>query len=240
VLFRSRKVRRVGGLTSRPIDVRFVAATHRDLEADVVRGTFRQDLFFRLNGMTLEIPPLRERTEEIEALASLFLSQVCAQEGKNRQLTLSPEARRLLLRYRWPGNVRELRNVIERAALLVQGNVITRDDLPAERMEANAEASSGGLPIVEVPPSKPSRSQAPPALAPQTEPQEPVSASPPSWRQHGKSSAAERQAIVDALEQCAGNQTKAADLLGISRGTLVARLALYGLPRPRSSGGRSE
>ena len=233
-----RRVRRVGALAARPIDVRFLAATHRDLENEVARGTFRQDLFFRLNGITLTIPPLRERVEEIEALADLFLAQVCAQEGHARRLTLSPEARKLLLRHRWPGNVRELKNVMERAALLVQGNVITRDDLPAEKMEASGEAANGGDSGEDAPPKRALRSPEPTASPPGSP--ERASVPPPSWGLRGKANDVERQAIMSALEQCAGNQTKAAKLLGISRGTLLARLALYGLPRPRTTGRRAD
>ncbi len=231
-----RRVRRVGGLTDRPIDVRFVAATHRDLAGEVARGTFRQDLYFRLNGITLNIPPLRERVEEIEPLAEKFLAHVCAQEGRTRSLTLSPEARRLLLRHRWPGNVRELKNVMERAALLVRGDVIMRDDLPAEWMEAGVESASGEGWVEDI-------AQAPVSQPPErrTQPDQPaVPPPPPSWNSRGKANTVERQAIVDALEQCAGNQTKAANLLGISRGTLLSRLSLYGLPRPRSTGRRSD
>ncbi len=221
-----RKVRRVGGLVACPIDVRFVAATHRDLEGEVARGTFRQDLFFRLNGIKLVVPPLRERVEEIEGLAEMFLAQVCAQEGHARRLTLSPEARQFLLRHPLPGNVRELKNVIERAALLVRGNVITRDDLHAEaRMEAGAEPASSRDWGEDIPPITVSRPPQQPAVPPP----------PPSWGARGKANVLERQAIVDALEQCAGNQTKAANLLGISRGTLLTRLSLYGLPRPRGA-----
>ena len=230
-----RRVRRVGGLVARPIDVRFVAATHRDLEGEVARGTFRQDLLFRLNGMTVTIPPLRERTTEIEALAELFLAQECEREGLGRRLTLSPEARKLLLRHRWPGNVRELKNMMERAALLVQGNVVTREELPVEKMEAGPAPAAGGDPDEDVPratvPPPSERLTPPPGSAPEPQPPGP----PPSWTLRGKVNPAERQAIVDALEHCAGNQTKAAKLLGISRGTLLARLALYGLPRPRGA-----
>jgi DNA-binding NtrC family response regulator len=231
-----RMVRRVGSLVARPIDVRFVAATNRNLEEEVARGTFRQDLLFRLNGMTLNIPPLRERVEEIEALAETFLAQVCAQEGGSRRLTLAPAARKLLLRHRWPGNVRELRNVMERAALLVQGNVITCDDLPAEM--AGAESSQTGDRAESFPSARPSwspeRLPPPPGV-----PEPPPSAESAPWSQRGKASTAERQRIIDALEQCAGNQTQAANLLGISRGTLLTRLDMYGLPRPRGSGRRS-
>ncbi len=242
-----RKVRRVGGLVATPIDVRFVAATHRDLEGEVARGTFRQDLFFRLNGIRLVVPPLRERVEEIEGLAEMFLAQVCAQEGQGRKLTLSPEARQFLLRHPLPGNVRELKNMIERAALLVRGNVITRDDLHAERMEAGAEWASSRDGGEDVPPNtvpRPSQQFAvpppPPSWGSRDKVSEPaVPPPPPSWGARGKANALERQAIVDALEQCAGNQTKAANLLGISRGTLLTRLSLYGLPRPRGAGRQS-
>ncbi|MEZ4301963.1 MAG: sigma 54-interacting transcriptional regulator [Polyangiaceae bacterium] len=238
-----RRVRRVGGLDARPIDVRFLAATHRDLEGDVAKGTFRQDLLFRLNGMTLTIPPLRERTEEIEALAELFLARVCENEGHPKKLTLSPEALRLLLRYRWPGNVRELRNVMERAALLVRGNVITCEDLPAEKMEASVSAagSSGsgdlGGDMGPKASARPSQETVPPP--PESASERP--AAPVLFWTRGKPNPVERQAILDALHQCKGNQTKAASLLGISRGTLVTRLELYGLPRPRgSSRGKGE
>jgi two-component system, NtrC family, response regulator AtoC len=238
-----RQVRRVGALNPRPIDVRFVAATHRNLEGEVARGTFRQDLFFRLNGITLTIPPLRERPEEVEALTEKFLAQICAQEGNKRQITLSAEARKLILAYRWPGNVRELKNVIERAALLVRGNVITRDDLPASQMEANSKSvqnprstEDSSVPISSAagpsaPPSVPSAPPSVPSVWPNDSDQTPA-----LNVRGGKASEQERQAIIDALNRCGGNQTKAANLLGISRGTLVARVALYGLPRPRSSG----
>lgn len=225
-----RKVRRVGGLVARPIDVRFVAATHRDLEGEVARGTFRQDLFFRLNGIRLVVPPLRERVEEIESLAEMFMAQVCTQEGYGRRLTLSPEARQFLLRHPLPGNVRELKNVIERAALLVRGNVITRDDLHAEeRMEAGAESASSRDWAEDIPPNTVRPLQQPAVPPP-----------PPSWGARGKANALERQAIVDALEHCVGNQTKAANLLGISRGTLLTRLSLYKLPRPRGAARQSD
>ncbi|MEZ4295652.1 MAG: sigma 54-interacting transcriptional regulator [Polyangiaceae bacterium] len=234
-----RRVRRVGGLTAKPIDVRFVAATHRDLEGEVARGTFRQDLFFRLNGITLNIPPLRERVEEIEPLAEMFLAEAAEQEGQSRRLTLSPEARRLLRQHRWPGNVRELKNVMERAALLVRGDVVTRDDLPAERMEAGAEAISGDAWSTDLQRERMPRVPQPrPTLAPRAPEQGPPP--PPSSSGFGKNAGTdERQRIIDALEQCAGNQTKAANLLGISRGTLLSRLSLYGIPRPRSAGRRS-
>src|SRR4029077_19810852 len=117
----TRLVTRVGGLKPKAIDVRFVAATNRNLEEEVAAGRFRRDLYFRLNGMTLHIPPLRARRGEIVQLARIFM-RTFAEQGKRRPPELSPEAQRLLEEYPWPGNVRELRNMMERAALLCTGN----------------------------------------------------------------------------------------------------------------------
>jgi DNA-binding NtrC family response regulator len=185
-------VLRVGGLQSRPIDVRYVSATNRDLGAAVARGLFRQDLFFRLNGISLSIPPLRERAGEIEELARVFIARACREGGGGIELT--PEARELLQRHSWPGNIRELRNVIERAVLLCAEGRIRPEDL-------SIATTSKALDGAEV------------------------------LRQ--ELDALERRRIVAALDECAGSQTKAARLLGISRGTLIARIEAFGLPRPR-------
>jgi two-component system response regulator AtoC len=119
-----RKVLRVGGLSKRDIDVRFIAATSRDLEEEVRRRTFQKDVYFRLNGISLTIPPLRERITEIEPLARSFLSRVAAQMQLGTEPTLSPAALDALERYAWPGNIRELRNVIERAVVLCVSDTI--------------------------------------------------------------------------------------------------------------------
>jgi transcriptional regulator with PAS, ATPase and Fis domain len=129
----TRRVLPVGALAARPIDVRFLAATHRDLEAEIVRGAFRQDLYFRLNGVALAIPPLRQRVAEIAPLARAFLRQA-AERGDRLPPALSDKALALLEAYAWPGNIRELRNVIERAALLCTGPSIEVDHLPVETM----------------------------------------------------------------------------------------------------------
>ena len=126
-----RQVLRVGGRTPRAIDVRFLSATNRDLEAEAARGAFRQDLYFRLDGITLRIPPLRQRVAEIADLARLFLDRAAAQLDLTRPLGLSDEALAVLERHDWPGNVRELRNVIERAAVLCGGNTIVPLHFPA-------------------------------------------------------------------------------------------------------------
>ncbi|HOU52604.1 MAG TPA: sigma-54 dependent transcriptional regulator [Myxococcota bacterium] len=124
----TREFTRVGGTRTLRTDARFVAATHRDLAEAVRAGTFREDLYYRLEVLPLRIPPLRERPQDVEALAEHFLER---QRRRTRRLDLqlSPEARDLLTRYDWPGNVRELRNAIERACVLAEGPVILPEDL---------------------------------------------------------------------------------------------------------------
>jgi DNA-binding NtrC family response regulator len=142
----NRQVTRVGEVSSRGIDVRFIAATNRDLEADIASQRFRQDLYFRLNGISLTLPPLRERLEEIEPLAARFLSQASA-ASKRRPPRLSKEAADILRGYRWDGNIRELRNVIERALVLCDDDEkeITAAHLPVEKLRlAPAVTAAGG------------------------------------------------------------------------------------------------
>jgi DNA-binding NtrC family response regulator len=140
-------VRRVGGTKTRTIDVRFLSATNRDLDADVKAGRFRQDLFFRVAAVTLQVPALRERVEELEPLAKLFIAQT------GRKLTLSPQSLEAMRAYGWPGNVRELKNVIERAAVLAEGRVIEPGALPLEKMGALwLDATPRPLPKVPPPP----------------------------------------------------------------------------------------
>jgi two-component system response regulator AtoC len=129
-----RQVRRVGALTGRTIDVRFLSATNRDPEAEVAAGRLRADLYFRLNGITLAIPPLRERTGEIDALAHSFAAASSRGLGLPTTPGFSDAARELLRHYRWPGNIRELRNVVERAVLLCGGDSIMPSHLPVEKM----------------------------------------------------------------------------------------------------------
>jgi two-component system, NtrC family, response regulator AtoC len=198
-----RKVTRIGGRTPRTLDVRFVAATNRDLEAEAAAGTFRQDLYFRLNGVSFVIPPLRARVSEIAPLAERFLAAAGGTLDRREPFRLAPEVVDYLEAYPWPGNVRELRNVMERAAALASGDVIVPADLPRQI----TRVATGPVGV---------RGQRP---AP----------GPVSDDHLG----AERQRIIEALEQCAGNQTRAARLLGISLRTLVNRLAAHEIPRPR-------
>jgi two-component system, NtrC family, response regulator AtoC len=137
-----RQVLRVGGLRSRPLDVRFIAATNRDLAAEVRTGGFRKDLYYRLSGLVVEIPPLRERRAEIEPLARLFIAQACARAEKRREPSLSDGALEMLRTYDWPGNVRELRNVMERIVLLCDADRIERRHLPLDKLLPAAIAAS--------------------------------------------------------------------------------------------------
>ena len=232
-----RQLLRVGGLRPRPIDVRFVAATNRDLTQEVERGTFRRDLYFRLNGISLTIPPLRERLGEIAELSRLFLASAAERLGRPAP-RLGEQALAFLQRHAWPGNVRELRNVVERAAVLCGGAEILPEHLLLDITAASPPPPSvaQGRPLAEPPP--PSSVPSAPASAPANAPARMSSlpgddAPPPTLR--GALEPLERQRILDVLERCGGNQTQAARQLGISRGTLLSRLDAYGVPRPRKA-----
>jgi len=217
----TRQVLRIGAVKPQAINVRFVAATHRDLEEEVAEKRFREDLYFRLNVITLQIPPLRERPDEIEPLALTFLDRLTRRLGRPTP-RLSDEALGLLCSYAWPGNIRELRNVIERALVLCAGDVVTTEHLPAEKMRRHPwpppESTSGPVRVT------PSPSAPQPASVGGLQP-------PPPGRDFKQ---IEREAIVDALARCHGNQTRAAELLGMPRRTFCKRVKDYELPRPRA------
>ncbi|MCZ7678812.1 MAG: sigma-54 dependent transcriptional regulator [Sandaracinaceae bacterium] len=140
-VLQERRVRPVGGSKEVEVDIRVVAATNRDLEADVASGAFRQDLFYRLNVIRLHLPPLRERPEDIPLLAQHFVQKHAALAGK--RLELSPEAMRWLVRQSYPGNIRELENVVERAVTLAIGDRITLDEMP----DTGRSGPSPSLPV---------------------------------------------------------------------------------------------
>jgi two-component system nitrogen regulation response regulator NtrX len=141
---------RVGGNETLMVDVRVIAASNKDLEEEIRKGTFREDLFYRLNVIPFEVSPLRERKEDIPLLATHFLGLFSHEYGK-RQKTLSPDTVNLLLQYAWPGNVRELRNVIERMVIMVPHDVIGRQDLaPSLRLRSQSEDESPAGPEVDL------------------------------------------------------------------------------------------
>ena len=199
----SREVTRVGALKPIAVDMRVVAATHRDLTQLVQEGSFREDLYFRLNGITVTIPPLRERTGEIIALAEQFVREASVR-AERPPLTIGPGARELLLAHQWPGNIRELKATIERSVVLCEGSVLDRQHL-ALSAPLRAAPSRPRVDVV----------------------------APPGATLPAALSALERQRIDEALRACDGNQTAAAKMLGISRRTLVYRLSAVGATRPR-------
>lgn len=142
-----REVTPVGATEAVKIDVRVIAATNRDLDQEMRRGTFRSDLYYRLNVIALHLPPLRERRDDIPLLAEHFLKKLAEGRGNGSPLRLSEEALQVLLSYDWPGNVRELENALERAAVLTQGHVISASALPERVREARPPRLVGdGLP----------------------------------------------------------------------------------------------
>ncbi len=145
-LLQEKQYERVGESSSRTANVRIIAATNRDLKAEVAAGHFREDLFYRLNVITLEVPPLRCRPSDIMAAAEMFLDAICRQLGK-RCPTFTPEARRLLDSYSWPGNLRELRNVIERAAVLSDSATLDLGDFPMLLKQPSVPQYQVGAPI---------------------------------------------------------------------------------------------
>jgi DNA-binding NtrC family response regulator len=190
---------RVGSTEPRRVDVRVVAATHRDLQSLVRAGEFREDLYYRLSGLSLTLPPLRKRPSEIIPLAMLFLQR--AAQAARRPMSLSDEAEQALVRHAWPGNVRELRNVIARGAALCASGVLCVEHLALEPIEMEATPRMAG--IVPEPGVK------------------------------NEVRAFERDRILDALRRTDGNQTRAAEILGVSRRTLTNKLNAYGIDRPR-------
>jgi DNA-binding NtrC family response regulator len=139
-----RKIRRVGGTHEMNVDVRVIAATNRDLRAMVADGRFRDDLYYRINVLSIDVPPLRERREDIPVLIEFFLKKHT--KNTSRLITgLTPETRKLMLEYSWPGNVRQLESAIERAILLSEGDLITPEDLPTEVRQEVGPASEGAF-----------------------------------------------------------------------------------------------
>jgi transcriptional regulator with PAS, ATPase and Fis domain len=130
-VLQEREVERVGDSRPRPVDIRVIAATNRDIREEVRRGRFREDLYYRLNVISVRLPPLRERLEDVPALADQFIPRFAREMGKEAR-TLTDEALDLLLRHDWPGNVRELENTLEHAVLRSRGPLIFPRDLPPE------------------------------------------------------------------------------------------------------------
>ena len=199
-VLQERQVTPLGARHALPVDLRIIAATHRDLEAEVAAGTFRADLWYRLQVITINLPPLRERPDDIDLLAAHFLRQGASGRAKR----LSAAALAALRTHAWPGNVRELRNTMQRAIALSEGELIEVSHLG---LHAHACRASRRPPL---PPRRWTISTG-------------TARSTPPWR--GSKSVM----LLRALEACAGNRSQAARRLGLSRQQLYRKLAQYGL-----------
>ncbi len=219
-VLQEREFERVGGERALTADVRIIAATNQDLEEAARAKRFREDLFYRLNVVTLSLPPLRERKEDIPLLLEHFLHQF-AQQQKREPKSLSKEARDLLLAYDWPGNVRELENVIKRACVLATTSLILPEHLPLSLLPASGGVSAAG-----------------------DFEQTVARAAAEELQRIGEShdgdlsdyilSCLEKPVIEMVLKRTGGNQVRAAEILGINRNTLRSRMARLGIPaKPR-------
>ncbi len=197
-VLQEREFERVGGNQTINVDVRVISATNKNLEDMIKKGTFREDLFYRLNVISIKIPPLRERKGDIPLLINYFISKY-AKENKKEVESLSKEAMDALIKYNYPGNVRELENAIERAVIMTRGKIITLDDLPifmkVSKDESKQNYELRGETLDEIVEN------------------------------------VERQLIADALVRANSNQTKAAEILGISERNLRYKLKKYGMKR---------
>jgi len=198
-VLQDRIIERVGDTRTIAVDVRIVLATNKDLEAAVRAGQFREDLYYRIAVITVEMPPLRERQSDVATLAEHFLRRFAAEHGRPA-LTFTPRALATLVQAPWPGNVRQLENLVERAVVLSTGSTLDLHDLPAALQTASPApgapvAAAGGpvLPLKEA-------LQGP-----------------------------EKSLIERALQHCGGNREKAAVVLGINRSTLFHKLRKYGI-----------
>jgi two-component system response regulator FlrC len=212
-VLQEREFQRLGGTRVLKADVRVVAATNRDLPRAIANGQFREDLYYRLHVFAIRLPPLRERPGDILPLGEAFLTEIGRGLGRP-PAGLSREARDRLLAYAWPGNVRELRNVLERAAILCDGGLITAEHLALNVALAPAPAAAApGVETVAVlsAPAGAFRSGSSPPLAP------------------GDLQTMERAMIEQALQSARFNKSKAAKALGLTRHQLYVRMRKYGL-----------
>ena len=201
-VLQEREFERLGGTKTIKVDVRLVAATNRDLRAALEEGTFREDLYYRLNVVPIDISPLREHKEDIPELVNLFISRFAAESGSHESgnggvpkkiRSLAPDAMAILMAHHWPGNVRELQNVIERACALATGPELTAADIRLDSRSRPAESSNGFLPEGQT-------------------------------LEHW-----EDEMIREALRRANGNKSQAARLLGLSRNALRYRLSKIGI-----------
>ncbi|HET9953677.1 MAG TPA: sigma-54 dependent transcriptional regulator [Polyangiaceae bacterium] len=215
------EVRRVGESEPFVVDVRVLCATHRDLAARVREGTFREDLFYRLKVLTLQVPPLRERGEDVLPLAYQFLAK-----ENTRARGFARAAQQAMLAYGWPGNVRELENAVKHGAALATGNEVQLEDLPEELHSAQAAPSTTRSAPDRSTPSA-SGSPAPPSSPGPNLPAPGSSRSGVVAQDQRSLAEVEREHILRVLDACGGSQSDAARILGVGRNTLWRKLRSY-------------
>ncbi len=220
-VLQEREFERVGGNRPIRVDVRLITATNRNLEKAVTNGEFRADLYYRINVVSIYLPPLRDRREDIPYLVERFLDKF--NEDNKRSLTLSPEAMNVFTNCYWPGNVRELENCIERTATMARSNIIREIDFPCQHGKCLTQELHGEqklIPIVVQPLRRDKPAASAPANAEQASPQATEHAAPPST---------ERERLIAALEQSGWVQAKAARLLDISPRQMGYALQKYNI-----------
>ena len=240
------EIQRVGSSQTIKVDVRMLAATNKPLEEMVREKTFREDLYYRLNVVRIQLPPLRERMDDVPQLVNFVLKRL-AQESKANAKSISPEALQLLSKYKWPGNVRELENLIYRSAVMAQGDTILIKDLPQEIVSSCADSTGPSsvpepVPSVEISERSEAGESVPLPVAP-TQSSDCVLGAPDGdifdrvylelRKQHSRNilEHAERELIIRALDESQGKQVKAAEVLGMTRATLRKRMDQYDLRR---------
>ena len=201
-VLQERTLERVGENRTRRVDVRVIAATHRDLHALVREGRFREDLYYRLKVFTIHLPPLRERREDIAPLIEYFIAKFRERTGKPIA-AIASEAMRLVMDHAWPGNVRELENTVAHAFVTCSGTVIEVRDLPVELRQGIAGLPGGGIPVLQ--------------------------ADHPARKRHNRVRLS-REQLLDVLDACAWNKAEAARRLGIDRTSLWRHMRTLGIP----------
>ncbi len=227
-----RTIRRVGDTRAIPLHCRVIAATNADLSALVKKGEFREDLYFRLKVVTLKVPPLRERKEDIPLLVERFLEIFCAEQGRP-PITASPETMQLLMSHNWPGNVRELKHALEGGVVFCSGTVLRPRDIQLDQLHAAPESAPA-------PASLPTAAEAAPAPLTNGSGHGNGQANGPGNAQANGGPSAdslslednEHQAILRALERTAWVKKAAADLLGISRRAIHYKIKKYNIHVP--------
>jgi len=193
----------LGSESAIKVDLHVIAASHRNLREMIANGTFREDLYYRLNGITLELPALRDRADKERVIHHAL----AAETGNGRPAAIEMDALQRLLAYPWPGNIRELRNVIRTALAICEGGVVRGIDLPREIREADLNSAAGVLsPLIQGTLNGSDSSAVNPLKA------------------------AERAALVRVIAECHGNMTRVAAQLGMSRNTLYRRMKRHAIP----------